>query len=240
MSTLPPIPNEPPPNRWYYADVKNQPKGPHSCEELSWLVTAGIVTSETLVTKEGETVWRKYSEISRSTPPPIPDSSKSPYFPSPLSAETPIMEAQGDGGTLQLFAEKVCIRRKSGFVSFFTYGLKGDKDIYLSQISSVQFKAAGLIGGYIQFAFSGGSKGQRGYNEAFTDENTVMFTSQQQWGFEKIKKEIDKRIAERTGENTQPNTASYLGELEKLADFRDKGIITPEEFESKKRQLLGI
>jgi hypothetical protein len=33
---------------------------------------------------------------------------------------------------------------------------------------------------------------------------------------------------------------SYLEELEKLADLRDKGIITTEEFEAKKRQLLGL
>ena len=33
---------------------------------------------------------------------------------------------------------------------------------------------------------------------------------------------------------------SYLEELEKLADLRDKGIITAEEFEAKKRQLLDL
>ena len=33
---------------------------------------------------------------------------------------------------------------------------------------------------------------------------------------------------------------SYLEELEKLADLRDKGIITDAEFETKKRQLLGL
>ena len=33
---------------------------------------------------------------------------------------------------------------------------------------------------------------------------------------------------------------SYLDELEKLAGLRDKGIITTEEFEAKKRQLLGL
>ena len=31
-----------------------------------------------------------------------------------------------------------------------------------------------------------------------------------------------------------------LADLEKLADLRDKGIITPEEFEQKKRQILGV
>jgi hypothetical protein len=33
---------------------------------------------------------------------------------------------------------------------------------------------------------------------------------------------------------------SYLEELEKLGELRDKGIITDEEFEAKKKQLLGL
>lgn len=33
---------------------------------------------------------------------------------------------------------------------------------------------------------------------------------------------------------------SYLDELERLADLRDRGVITPEDFEAKKRQLLGL
>ena len=32
----------------------------------------------------------------------------------------------------------------------------------------------------------------------------------------------------------------YIEELERLADLRDKGIITDEEFETKKGQLLGL
>ena len=33
---------------------------------------------------------------------------------------------------------------------------------------------------------------------------------------------------------------AYVGELERLADLRDQGIITPDEFEAKKKQILGI
>jgi hypothetical protein len=33
---------------------------------------------------------------------------------------------------------------------------------------------------------------------------------------------------------------SYLDELERLAGLRDKGIISEEEFEAKKKQLLGL
>ena len=34
--------------------------------------------------------------------------------------------------------------------------------------------------------------------------------------------------------------SSYLEELEKLGELRDKGIITDEEFEAKKKELLGL
>jgi hypothetical protein len=34
--------------------------------------------------------------------------------------------------------------------------------------------------------------------------------------------------------------ADYTAELEKLAKLRDEGVISPEDFEAKKKQLLGI
>lgn len=37
-----------------------------------------------------------------------------------------------------------------------------------------------------------------------------------------------------------PAQADYTAELERLAELRDKGVVTPEEFDAKKRQLLGL
>jgi hypothetical protein len=37
-----------------------------------------------------------------------------------------------------------------------------------------------------------------------------------------------------------PEKESYLDELERLADLRDKGVISDEDFEAKKKQLLGL
>jgi hypothetical protein len=37
-----------------------------------------------------------------------------------------------------------------------------------------------------------------------------------------------------------PAAADYTAELEKLAGLRDKGIISADDFEAKKNQLLGI
>jgi hypothetical protein len=34
--------------------------------------------------------------------------------------------------------------------------------------------------------------------------------------------------------------ADYVAELEQLGQLRDQGILTPEEFEAKKKQILGI
>lgn len=36
------------------------------------------------------------------------------------------------------------------------------------------------------------------------------------------------------------NSTSNVGDLEKLADLKEKGIITQEEFDKKKKQILGI
>jgi Short C-terminal domain len=38
----------------------------------------------------------------------------------------------------------------------------------------------------------------------------------------------------------QPAAGDYTAELEKLAKLRDEGVITADDFEAKKKQLLGI
>lgn len=43
------------------------------------------------------------------------------------------------------------------------------------------------------------------------------------------------------GESAAPaSQESYIDELEKLADLRDRGVISEEDFEKKKQQLLGL
>jgi Short C-terminal domain len=37
-----------------------------------------------------------------------------------------------------------------------------------------------------------------------------------------------------------PAEPEYVGELERLAQLREQGILSEEEFEAKKKQLLGI
>jgi hypothetical protein len=39
---------------------------------------------------------------------------------------------------------------------------------------------------------------------------------------------------------TAPSEPEYVGELERLSQLRDQGIISNEDFEAKKKQILGI
>jgi hypothetical protein len=46
--------------------------------------------------------------------------------------------------------------------------------------------------------------------------------------------------AETTATTSAAPEPEYVGELERLAQLRDQGILSDEEFEAKKKQILGI
>ena len=45
---------------------------------------------------------------------------------------------------------------------------------------------------------------------------------------------------ETTATTTAASEPEYVGELERLAQLREQGILSDEEFEAKKKQILGI
>ena len=53
-------------------------------------------------------------------------------------------------------------------------------------------------------------------------------------------KKNKKLIDEHENKSNKSPTADYIEELKKLAELRDLGIITDEEFEAKKKELLGL
>jgi len=118
--------------------------------------------------------------------------------------------------------------------------MTGNKEILITHISSIDFKNASVFfRGYIRFAFLGGQESKGGLSRGAHDENTVIFDNGRQTEFESFRDELQKRI-----NNPKPNliqpVASGLGDLEKLAELRDKGILTQEEFQKKKSQILGL
>ena len=53
-------------------------------------------------------------------------------------------------------------------------------------------------------------------------------------------KKNKKLIDEHNNKSKKSPSTDYIEELKKLAELRDLGIITEEEFQQKKKELLGI
>lgn len=161
--------------------------------------------------------------------------------------EQVLMRAEGYSGVVELLEDRVRIKKKGGFLDVVLGGadprgqMRGEVDILLKEVSAIEFRKITRFPpapGYIRFIFKGGQETKaRSYKDLKADEYTVMFRDNQS-AFEKIREAIEKKrgsLMEEGGTKT-----SNLDELEKLAALRDKGIVTEEEFEAKKKQLLGL
>lgn len=145
----------------------------------------------------------------------------------------------GKSGKIIVYEDKVVIER-TGFFNKLTYGFAGEKTIPMSSITSIQYKPCGAITiGLLQFGVLGGNERQGGLSQAVSDENTVTFGKEKNEKAEKIKAFIEEKIAERNSP-TPAVAVSSADEIRKLKELADEGIISAEEFETKKKQLLGL
>lgn len=160
--------------------------------------------------------------------------------------EKVLMKAIGYTGVLELLQDKVRIRRLTGGVltRIMFGGIPREKSIFLKDISIINFNTAkkswaGGGTGFIQFVVKGApTPGSMRLRDIEADENAVTFGPNAAHDFEVIKEAIERKIA--TLQSGGGVKVSELDELEKLAKLRDKGIITSEEFNAKKKQILGL
>lgn len=132
---------------------------------------------------------------------------------------------------------------RPGIMSKFSHGFSGEKTVLFSQISAIQIKKAGFARGYIQFVMAGTKEGKSGaiFGDS-KDENIVYFAS----GFNNKKvndsAEEIKNIIEKYNLKSNNNTSnlSSADEILKYKKLLDQNIITQEEFEAKKKELLGL
>ncbi|MBQ9803025.1 MAG: SHOCT domain-containing protein [Clostridia bacterium] len=150
----------------------------------------------------------------------------------------------GVGDCLHVFEDRVVIQHK-GVLNFFAMGIKGDKTLYYSDITSVQFKKPGITAGHIQFSIPGGVEGSGGVMDAASDENTITFNGNAETiaYAEEMVKYIDAKISEHKrgkGGATIVQPLSNADELKKFKELLEMGAITQEEFDAKKKELLGL
>jgi pyruvoyl-dependent arginine decarboxylase (PvlArgDC) len=115
---------------------------------------------------------------------------------------------------------------------------KGEKEIAFAMMSSIQYKPASkMILGYIQFEVPGVATGNN-------------FGSENSWTFDESLNGIAKEVADyckkQVVEAHKPKVAqvvqqtSAADELLKYKQLLDAGVITQEEFDAKKKELLGL
>lgn len=101
-----------------------------------------------------------------------------------------------------------------------------------------------LVGGMVAVGYAGYKLSKRDVErvEEYTGQDADELTDEQleqamdQLGIEK-ETMTDEEWAEAERADAEP---SYLDELERLGQLRDQGILTDEEFEAKKKDLLGL
>lgn len=173
-----------------------------------------------------------------------------------------IASATGINGQVHLFEDRIVISRL-GTRAALSFGYRGMKEIILRDISSIGWKEPSppTNAGYIHFGFQGGrdpvateilprvlsgglikpAGSIREDNPIWSNENAVVFTPGHLIEFQNFKHLLDQYRAEIQSPNlTAAAAPSDLDELKKLAELKEMGIVTEDEFEQKKKQLLSI
>ena len=149
-----------------------------------------------------------------------------------------IYRLTGTSSRVIVYEDKVDIER-NGFLNKLSYGFSGTKSIPMSSITSIQYKAAGsLFNGFLQFGVLGEEKKAGGLSNAVSDENSVVFPKDKNDKAEKIKEFIENKIHERSNPTQGSGVISAADEILKLKKLLDEEIISQEEFDAHKRQLL--
>ena len=147
---------------------------------------------------------------------------------------------KGINGQLEVYFDRIIINRK-GFIAKGTHGWAGNKTIPISSIQSVQFKeGTAFFNGFIQFGILGGTEARGGISTAVHDENTVFFKKHLNAEVKKIKEFIEDRIFNKVNSNQSIEGISVADEIIKYKQLLDNGIITQEEFDAKKKELLNL
>ncbi|MEJ6011513.1 SHOCT domain-containing protein [Novosphingobium aquae] len=145
---------------------------------------------------------------------------------------------RGLGATIELLADSLSITRE-GTVSVILHGLAGEKRIAYGSITATQLRGATpIMSGFLQFTVLGGIESNRGIWDATMDENTVMFTHQQEASFRQLREVIERKMVEVRQPSSTLAASSVADELAKLFELKSKGALSDEEFGAQKAILL--
>jgi len=162
------------------------------------------------------------------------------------------IKVKGTNGTIIADDEKVSISRK-GFIGFVTQGIKGDRIIYYKDMKSIEYKKPTMwANGYIQFITNAELSTRSKVNliggtskAAQQDPNLVIlraFKKQMIIEGQKLYDFVLEKLEEykKYDSPTSVTNMSTADEIAKFKKLLDDNVITQEEFDKKKIELLNL
>lgn len=154
--------------------------------------------------------------------------------------------ATGWNGSVSFDGRFVTIRRNT-IVGRLTMG-RSDKRIPVGQLTAVQLKAANVVSnGFVQFSFSGAEERNdtrlHRVANAANDENSVVFLPWHNAAFNALRDEIEQAMARGASPDDHPEPTAHTpadprAVLEQLAGMFDAGLLSAEEYATKKAEVL--
>lgn len=169
--------------------------------------------------------------------------SSAPQVPKLSDAEGIVYDIEGVRGRhISVFEDRVVLKTTANLGSFITGNASdGEKTIYYMDCIGVQFKESGLQIGYLQLETASGlmnRKANNFFNEnSFTFDTTKVTNEKMREVAEYIKQRVDHYKRQKSAPAAAPSAAD---EILKFKGLLDSGVITQEEFDAKKKQLLGL
>ena len=158
-----------------------------------------------------------------------------------ISQAAPKYVLEGLKGELRVYEDKVEINKKgSGFITG-----NSCKTLPMSNITSVSVTPCTVWArGFIEFSIPG-SRDSKRVEAAMNNENALLLkNAKQNETAMQIKAYIDEQIIKcsntKVGTTIIQQANSPAEELKKFKELLDAGIITEDEFNAKKKQLLGL
>jgi len=124
---------------------------------------------------------------------------------------------------------------------FGTSTTQGEKAIYYKDAISVQYKPSSIADGYIQVETAAG--GVSSSSSQYGGENSIQFSGKERNAEAEIIVAYIRQQIEQIKNAPAGGVVQQLSpaeELKKFKDLLDLGVITQEEFDTKKKQLLGF
>lgn len=201
---------------WYYSEEGEQ-RGPVSLEKLASLLNAGSIPADAHVWSDGMKDWRPASEVPEITA----------TLPA-VRANTPLMEVAGSRlATSEVLPNKIFIfedrieEHDTGFLK------KSMQTIRHEQVAQVSI-SRGVVFSQLTIESTGG--------------HAIVARGLTRGEAEDAKRLLDDCIRKARRPAAAPaqqtREPDVLDQIRKLGELRDAGLLTPEEFESKKSELL--